>query len=275
VTLPFAVSYAALCVAQGATVAAPAADRFKALARLRSVWWALVPVAAIVATVAGISAAAGAADALTYLALVTTPPLAAVALGYAARGSRPARALAVVPAFAAAWLLRGSLVGEAASIFLTASACVTLAALLAAVAPAAWLRVGLILMSAADTALVVNHLLQTPNGILNAAAPAAGLPQFQRAEFGSAVMGYGDLFEAALLGALLASSPVRQRQAALVTTVLALAFGLLFFAVDTLPATVPVAVTLVIFSVADRRSGAGGGLSLRSRKRTSERLERT
>jgi hypothetical protein len=256
VTLPFAISYAVLCVAQGATVAAPGPDRFKALARLRSGWWALVPVAAIVATVAGIRAAAGAADALTYLALVTTPPLAAVALGYAARGAGPARALAVVPAFAAAWVLRGSLVGEAASIFLTAAACVTLAGLLAAVAPAAWLRVGLILMSAADTALVVNQLLQAPNNVLNAAAPAAGLPQFQRAAFGSAVMGYGDLFEAALLGALLASNRARQREAALVTTALALAFGLLFFVVNTLPATVPVAATLVIFWAADRRGQA-------------------
>jgi hypothetical protein len=259
VTLPFAVSYVALCIAQGATVAAPAPDRFRALARLRSAWWALVPVAAIVATVAGIRAAAGTANALTYLALVTTPPLAAVALGYAARGSRPARALAVVPAFAAAWLLRGSLVGEAASIFLTASACVTLAVLLAAVAPAGWLRVGLILMSAADTALVVNQLLQTPNSVLNAAAPAAGLPQFQEAQFGSAVMGYGDLFVAALLGALFAADRSRQVKAAFATSALALCFGLLFFVIDTLPATVPVALVLIAFRLRERSRPARRG----------------
>ena len=53
----------------------------------------------------------------------------------------------------------------------------------------------------------VSDLLQAPNDALNAAAPVAHLPQLQRAVFGSAVMGYGDLFVAALLGALLASQP--------------------------------------------------------------------
>jgi hypothetical protein len=247
VTLPFAASYAVLCVAQGATVAAPAADRFPVLARLRSPWWATIPLAAIVATVAAISPASGTADFLTYLALVTTPPLAAVAFGYAARGARPPLAFAVVPLFALTWVWRETLVGEAASLVLTAAACVTLAMLLAAVAPAAWLKLGLLAMSAADTVLVVNDLLQAPNDVLNAAAPAAGLPQFQRVLFGSAVMGYGDLFVAALLGALLAADRSRQLRASALTAVIALAFGTLFFAVDTLPATVPVAVTLLVF----------------------------
>ena len=168
--------------------------------RLGSRWWAAIPVAAIVGTVFGVGAAAESADVLTYLALVTTPPLAAVALGYAARGARPPLALLVVPASLAAWLLRGNLIGEAASLFLVAGACVTLASLLTAVAPARWLKAGLLLMAAADTALVVENLLQPPNAVLNAAAPGGGLPQFQRVEFGSAVMGYGDLFAAALLG---------------------------------------------------------------------------
>jgi hypothetical protein len=253
-TLPFAASYAVLCVVQGATVAVPGPGRFPALARLGSRWWALAPVAGIVATIIGIRAAAGAADALTYLALVGVPPLAAVAFGYAARGARPALALLVVPAFAAAWLLRGSLVGDGASVLLTAASCVTLATLLTAVAPAGWLRVGLLLMSTADTALVVADLLQAPNAVLNAAAPAGGLPQLQSAVFGDAVMGYGDLFVAALLGALLAADRGRQLAAAATTTVLAMCFGALFLAVDTLPATVPVAATLLLFS--DRRGTA-------------------
>lgn len=253
-TLVFAASYAVLCVVQGATVAAPGADRFPALARLRSRWWALAPVAGIVGTVVGIRAAAGAADALTHLALVGVPPLAAVAFGYVVRGARPALALVVVPAFVAAWLLRGSLVGEGASMLLTAASCVTLATLLTAVAPARWLRVGLLLMSAADTVLVVGDLLQAPNAVLNAAAPAGGLPQLQSAAFGDAVMGYGDLFVAALLGALLAADRARQLAAAATTTALAICFGALFLAVDTLPATVPVAVTLLLFP--DRRRAA-------------------
>jgi hypothetical protein len=252
VTLDFAASYAVLCAAQGATVAAAGARRFPALRRLRAPWWAALPLLALVGTVLGVGAASETADALTYLALVTTPPLAAVALGYAARGARPPLALLVVPLVAAAWALRSSLVGEAAALVLVASACVTLATLLAAVAPEAWLKAGLLVMAAADAVLVANQLLQQPNAVLNAAAPGGGLPQFQRVELGSAVMGYGDLFAAALLGAVLASRPGRQLAAAGLTTGLALAFGLLFFVLDTLPATVPVAGALLVSETLDR-----------------------
>jgi len=42
--------------------------------------------------------------------------------------------------------------------------------------------------------LVISNLLAAPNNSLNAAAPVADLPQLQRVLFGSAVMGYGDLF---------------------------------------------------------------------------------
>lgn len=253
-TLSFPLSYAVLCIAQGVTVAGPAAARFGFLARLRSRALALIPLAAIVGTVVGIGASAGTADVLTYLALVTTLPLAAVALAYAGHGARPPLALLTVPATAAAWAWRGDLAGEAAALFLVAAACVTLATLLAAVVPDLWLRVGLLLMSAADTVLVADKLLQAPNDVLNAAAPAGGLPQFQRVEIGSAVMGYGDLFAAALLGALFAGRRRDQLSGTALTTVFALAFGLLFFLVDTLPATVPVAATLIVFWVRERRA---------------------
>jgi hypothetical protein len=212
-----------------------------------------------------IRAAETSADVFTYLALLTTPPLAAAALGYTIRGGRPLAAPAVVALFLVAGLARGHLAGDAAALLLTAAACVTLATLLAAVAPAPWLKAGLLLMSAADTVLVIAQLLQAPNDVLNAAAPAGGLPQFQRAEFGSAVMGYGDLFVAALLGAILARTPGRQRRAALLATVLALCFGLLFYVLDTLPATVPVAVTLIFFSLTDRRTARRQGSVVPSR----------
>jgi hypothetical protein len=58
-------------------------------------------------------------------------------------------------------------------------------------------------------------------------------------------MGFGDLFIAAVVGCLLAGSR-RQLVAAGLVAVLALAFDLLFFAVDELPATVPVAVALAL-----------------------------
>jgi hypothetical protein len=240
-------------VAQGAAIAVPGPDRFPVLARLTSRAWAAIPLAAIVGTVVGVGADPGAADALTWLALITTPPLAAVAFGYAARGARPAYALAVLPLFAAAWLSRETLVGEAAALILVAAACVTLATMLAAAVPDVWLKIGLLVFAATDTYLVADQLLQQPNAVLNAAAPGGGLPQFQRVSFGSANMGYGDLFAAALLGALLARNRREQREGAALTTVLALMFGLLFFAVDTLPATVPVATAMVLLELRSRR----------------------
>ena len=240
-------------MAQGATVALPAPRRFPALRRLGSRWWATLPLIAIVGTVFGIGATSETADALTYLALVTTPPLAAVAAGYAARGARTPLALLAIPAIALAWALKNSLTGEIATVVLVAGACVTLATLLAAVAPEAWLKAGLLVMALADAILVGNDLLQAPNAVLNAAAPAGGLPQLQRVVLGSAVMGYGDVFAAALLGAILAARPRRQNAAAILTTALALAFGCLFFAVDELPATVPVAGALIVSEALDRR----------------------
>jgi len=59
-------------------------------------------------------------------------------------------------------------------------------------------------------------------------------------------MGYGDLFVAALLGAVMVSDGQRQRSAAVLTLLLAGAFDLLFFVVNELPATVPVALALIV-----------------------------
>ncbi len=147
--------------------------------------------------------------------------------------------------------------GESAALALSALSCVTLGSLLAGVAPARWLKVGIVVMALVDAALVVSELLQAPNNALNAAAPAAGLPRLQDEVWGDAVMGYGDLFVAATLGAVLAADRVRQRRAACVAAVLALAFNLLFFWVHELPATVPIAVTLLVFEWRDRRAARG------------------
>jgi hypothetical protein len=128
--------------------------------------------------------------------------------------------------------------------------------LLAAVTPPSWLKLGIVLMAGADTWLVVSDLLQAPNATLIAAHPAAGLPRLQTEMFGSVSMGYGDLFVAALLGAVLAADPARQRTAALLTFVLAAVFDLLFLVVAELPATVPVALALIAVEASARLSGA-------------------
>jgi hypothetical protein len=109
-------------------------------------------------------------------------------------------------------------------------------------------------MAAADTWLVASDLLQAPNATLVAAHPPAGLPQLQSEIFGSVSMGYGDLFVAALLGAVLARDRRKQLTAALLTLVLAAVFDLLFLVVAELPATVPVALALIVLEARERLS---------------------
>jgi hypothetical protein len=240
---------------QAGVVAAPRVPPgVERLRRLAGRGWALVPIGSIVVVVFAIRDVSDTATGLTYLALVAVPPLAALALGWAARGARPWAAAVTVVLFVVAWVWRGSLVGEAAGVLLSALSCVTLGVLLAAVTPAVWLKAGIVLMAAADTWLVVSDLLQAPNATLTAAHPAAGLPRLQTEIFGSVSMGYGDLFVAGLLGAVLAADPRRQRAAALLTFVIAAAFDLLFFVVSELPATVPVALAMIVLEVWDRRT---------------------
>jgi hypothetical protein len=257
--IPFAISIAVLSLVQGAVVAVPRAWQPERLARLRGRRWALIPPVSVLAFVLiAREAERASADGLTYLALVAVPALAALALGWLAWYAdppRPKRALLVVPLFALAWADRGGVAGEAAALGLSALSCAALGALLAAVTPTRWLAAGIVAMAAADTALVVADLLQRPNNALNAAHPAAGLPRLQTAVFGSAVMGYGDLFVAGVLGGLLATAMGRrwQLRGAALTALLALGFDLLFFFVDELPATAPVALTLLVLMA--RRPG--------------------
>ncbi len=254
--LPFLPSDAGLLILQAGIVASPRPlgdslrDRVR---RLRGPAWALIPVVSIVGVIFLIRYASGAANWITYLALVAVPILAAVALGWASRWSWPWLAIAAAGLFVLAWRTPYSLAGEAAGALLSGLSCVTLGMLLAAVTPARWLKLGIIAMACADVWLVASDLLQAPNDELSAAAPGGGLPQLQSEIFGSVTMGYGDLFVAALLGGVLADRPRLQTRAALLTLVLAGLFDLLFFAVDELPATVPVAVATILIWISERR----------------------
>jgi len=247
--VPFWLSYVLICAVQGLTVALPRPLTLPA--KLRGRGWALVPVASIVVTIFAITAASGAADVATYLALIFSPPLAWWALVRLRVAPLVAAAIVIV-VLALAWV-RFGIVSDVAATALTVLGCVTLGTLLAAVAPRAWLKVGIVAMSVADVYLIVSDLLQAPNATLNAAAPAFNLPQLQRVLLGSAIMGYGDIFLAAVLGGLLAVNRPLQRGGALLTGLLAAAFGLLFFFIDELPATVPVATTLVLLELRARR----------------------
>jgi hypothetical protein len=240
----FAVSIATLSLLQAALVVLPR-PRAPFDWMPASPWWALVPAGSIVVVVFGIELLPNSADGFAWLALVAVPPLAALALGMLVHGSRPVWALAAMPLFAVAWAAQGSLAGEIAATALSALACVSLGWLLVCVVPAVWLRWGIYSMAAIDAALVAAELLQGPSGVLVAADPG-GLPRLQGLEFGAARIGFGDAFLAATVGCLLAASRGRQIEAAGLLVVLGLGFDLLFFAFDTLPATVPVALALAI-----------------------------
>lgn len=274
--MPFWASISILGLVQAALVALPAPRSQPAwIERLSSPWWAVAPALSIVVVLGAIEASPGSADALAYIALVAVPPLAAYALAALVRRGRveprytPLRTVsgggdldwaapvAVAAAlFVLAWASPHSLAGEAAATALSGLACVTLGWLLVCGVPARWLRLGVYAMAVIDTLYVASDLLQEPNAVLNAAAPAAGLPQLQAVHFGSALMGFGDLFVAALVGCLMAAEGAAARAkggeanlqalTAVLVAVLALAFDLLFFAVRELPATVPVALALAL-----------------------------
>ena len=257
--MPFWISIACLSAFQGALVALPVRLEHPLLARLRAGGWAFaLPVSIVAFVLIARGAERASAQGLTYLALVAVPPLAALALAGLARGGRPRAALPAAVLFGLAWADRGGLAGDGAATVLSGLSCVALGSLLGAITPRRWLALGIVAMALADTALVVSDLLRAPNDALNAARPAAGLPRLQSESFGAALMGYGDLFVAAALGGLLAAAREPRWPAAALATLLALAFDLLFFAVHELPATVPIAFTLCVLMVAERRRDARG-----------------
>ena len=231
--------------------------------RFDSPWWALVPALSIAAVIGAIELSSDSAEWLSWLALVAVPPLAALALADLTRIRLNRRISGVetdsrsglgwtgafwvaVTLFALAWASPDSLAGEASATALSGLACIALGWLLVCVVQGRWLVLGVYAMATVDACFVAADLLQGPNAVLSAAAPAADLPRLQVVHFGSALMGFGDLFVAGLVGCLLARDRSRQLEAALLVAALALAFDLLFFAVDTLPATVPVAVALAL-----------------------------
>ncbi|HWE58140.1 MAG TPA: hypothetical protein VG228_00465 [Solirubrobacteraceae bacterium] len=249
---------------QAGVVAAPRgldAAYLTRLQRLRGRGWALIPVASIVGVIFAIRYASETASWLTYLALVAVPILAALALGWVARGARPWLAVIALGLFVVAWRTPYSLSGEAAGAVLSGLSCVTLGALLAAVTPSRWLKLGIIAMACADVWLIASDQLQAPNNQLVAARPGGGLPQLQSEQFGSISMGYGDMFVAALLGGVYAARVGVQRAAALLTLVAAALFDLLFLVADNLPATVPVALALLIVEVGLARGRLRGPVS--------------
>jgi hypothetical protein len=245
-----------LIAGQAALVALPGRGVPKAIGRLRAGGWALLAPFSIVAAVIAGSLGPGVATALSRLALLAVPLLAAAALGWAARGARPAYALLVPPLLAFAWSGAGSVPGDAAAAALSALSCVTLGRLLAGAVPGAWLKAGLLAWAVYDAITVFGSRL-SPDAIVDAAVPAPGLPQLQVLDLHAASIGYADVFVAAVLGGVLSAQGTRAGPVAVLALGFSIAFDFLFLAFDTLPATVPIALALLVSEAARRRGGAG------------------
>jgi hypothetical protein len=241
-----AAAYAALCLVQALAVLLP--GRVLPLpAVLRGRAWALVLPGVLVAFVLALSADPQLASRLAALAVVT-PLLALAAPLAASRRAVAAVALLAAVAVVVGLCQRHDAAGGCARTVAIACACSLLATLLAGVAPPAALRVGLVALVALDVVLVIAGSVSRTSDTLHEAVPPHGLPSFQDATIGPATMGYGDLFGAAVLGALLTAEGRSRVRPALVVLVAALAFGLLLTVFDELPATVPLLAGLAVAS---------------------------
>ncbi|MCK9249211.1 MAG: hypothetical protein M0P31_09595 [Solirubrobacteraceae bacterium] len=263
---------AVLTLLQALLVALPAAGLPVVLHRWTGRAWALVLPASIVVVVGGLAVLPEAASLLTWLALLAIPPLAALTLAWGMHGARWWLALPVPALLVVAIAEEGRRPGQIAALLLTALSCVALARLLTgAVARGlgrggvSALRVGLIAMAVIDAVLVFSGGLAQPNAVLNAATPAQGLPRLQFVGLEGASMGYGDVFVAATVGAILAAEGASRRlqwAAAGAAWVAGALFDQLFRWFDSLPATVPMAVVLVLIGgwrgLAARGDGAHG-----------------
>jgi hypothetical protein len=252
--LSFWPSDVVLIIVQAALVIGPRPAAPSFLHRLRTGAWAWVLPISLGGTIALIAAFPGLAPSFTYLSLVALPVLAvpALVIPWLATWRGPVVGVAAAAVlFAVSWAAQGSMLGQGAALAITALSCTTLASYLCAVAPTRLLKVAIVVMAVLDAYLVFGQLLETPNTAINVASPGSGLPQLQFGAFGSALVGYGDLFIAATLGGVLVTRRMRWRGAAVVLGCSAV-FDLLFLVVGTLPATVPVAVALLILELVPR-----------------------
>src|SRR3954466_12302937 len=234
-----------LTLAQCACVALPAAGLPPWTRRYRTGAWALVLPLNIAVGVVAIALIPTTADVLTWVALLLVPPGCALALGWAARGSRPWLAVLAAPLLALTWAAPDTRAGQVALTVLIAGSAITVGRLLAGAAPLLLLKLGVLGMAVTDAYLVFSGQLQAPNAVLIAAEPGLGLPQLQSAAFGHAGLGYGDFFAAAVVGGILAAEGRPQIRAAIAVFVVSIAWDQLFLIYDILPATIPPALVLL------------------------------
>jgi hypothetical protein len=247
VSADFIAAYAGSSVAQAALVAGATVTAAPMWTRaLRHRAFALIPPFSLIGVVVLLRLYPDGASAFAKAALVLVPLLALVA----AVRVGPAAIVLTVAAIVAVLHDGHSLVGQLSALLLIGGSCLLLGAVLVELTPTRWLGAGIAAMAAADLVLVFSGVLGPASDVLNAAGVGEHLPQLQRVELGPLEMGYGDVFLPALVGALLASRARPRTWAAGLTLLFALLAGLVFLAFDRLPATVPVALALLVVELA-------------------------
>lgn len=229
---------------QGALVALPRGNALGSLRRLRSpAWAATLPGCIVVGTFAPL-AIPSAAVGMILLGTLATPPLAALGVLGVVRGPRIA-AVAIALAVALLGIVAGGLTGELSATALTALGALTVGAALARLIPGRWMLAGFTCMCAVDVVLLATGVGQPAGAVISRAAAHVHGPLFGHAQLGHVALDYPDLVLPAILGCFLAGQR-RQRLAAALVTVLA-AGGLVLAPPHTVwPATVPVAITLIV-----------------------------
>jgi hypothetical protein len=265
-TLASYASYTGLGLVQAAVVLLPRAPRPRWLTTLRRHWLLIiVPAAAVTAATFIPRVASTLASDLSTLALIAVPPLAAAGLAWGMRGCHLALVLLVPVLFGVAWSDPTGTAGEAAALVLVGLSAVTLAVLVVGILPTTVAKIGICVWAAVDLSVALAHHLEEASRPIFQATPVVGPHlQFQRVVLGSASMEYADLFVAAALGAVLAVEGRRRGVASLLVAVFAAVSSLFFLITDTLPATVPIALAMLVDEV--RVYGPGGRLPFRRRE---------
>ncbi|MGH2857801.1 MAG: hypothetical protein ACRDMJ_09980 [Solirubrobacteraceae bacterium] len=251
VSLHSAIAAIPAAALEGAIVALPRAGALRRLRRLRSPVWATLLPGSIAAGTFGVLAIPSSASALVLAAAVTTPVLAALAVVFVTRARAPLLAVAVAAGLASVAVAGPA--GHVGSSVVTALACLTVGAALAAVIPARWLVIGVIAMAVVDAALLATGFGYHQTVLLAAASNAFHGPRFTGARIGATTIGSPDLFLAALVGACLSGGRDQLRTAALVTA-LAIACDSMLAPGVMLPATVPIALALAAVTWSRRRA---------------------
>ena len=236
---------AALGVLTGALVALPRPAALGGLERLRSPAWALILPSMLLVGTFGVLAQPAMANALVLLACFATPALACIAMVAVVRGRRRPSLLLVPLALMLATLLLTGWVGELAAGLVTALGCLTLGAGLVRLTPAPLLALGIVGMCVVDVLLLGAGIGQPAAALLSDAMSDSVLPALHHARVGPITTDYPDLVLASVVGAIVAGSAVQWRAAVLVAT-LAGGYTVLLTFADTLPATVPLALALLV-----------------------------